>query len=111
MLRLRYVVCMLFALLVSGCGQRVVETLNVPLAPGPNAPGSGSTVVILPFADYTYSDDLASAYRRNLKVSESLTDHLSAQGFMMPVSEDVFGYLVNQQIIKIVDYQKTITSP
>ncbi len=107
MLRLKYVLfLMLFAVLASGCGQRVVETLNVPLDPGPGAPGAGSTVVILPFADYTYSDDLASAYRRNLKVSESLTDHLSAQGFMMPVAEDVFGYLVNQKVIQISNYQK-----
>ncbi len=107
MLRLKYVFfIMLFAVLVSGCGQRVVETLHVPLEPGPYAPGAGSTVVILPFADYTYSDDLASAYRRNLKISESLTDHLSAEGFMMPVAEDVFGYLVDQKVIQIADYQR-----
>ncbi len=107
MLRLKYVFfIMLFAILASGCGQRVVETLNVPSGSGPYAPGAGSTVVVLPFADYTYSDDLASAYRRNLKISESLTDHLSAQGFMMPVSEDVFGYLVDQKIIQIADYQR-----
>ena len=105
MLRLKYVFFVVFAVLLSGCGQKVVETLNVPQAPGPNAPGSGSTVVIIPFADYTYADDMASAYRRNLKVTEALTDNLSAQGFAMPVAEDVFSYLVGQGIINTASYE------
>ncbi len=105
MQRLKYLLPIVFALIVSGCGQTVVETLNVPQAAGPGSPGYGKTIVILPFADYTYSDDLASAYRRNLHVSEALVDNLSAQGFGMPVSEDVFLYLVNQGIVQVGDYQ------
>lgn len=105
MQRLKYLLTIVFALMISGCGQSVVETLNVPQAPGVDSPGYGKTIVVLPFADYTYSDDFASAYRRNLKVSESLTDNLSAQGFGMPVSEDVFSYLISQNIIKVDDYQ------
>ncbi len=107
MQRLKYLLPIVFALIVSGCGQTVVETLNVPQAPDPNAPGYGKTIVILPFADYTYADDLTSAYRRNLKVSEALVDNLSAQGFGMPVSEDIFNYLVGQGVIQIGDYQKS----
>jgi hypothetical protein len=105
MLRLKYLLLIVFALLLNGCGQHVVETLNVPQIPDANAPGSGKTIVILPFADYTYSDDLASAYRRNLRVTESLTDNLSGQGFGMPVSEDVFSYLVGQGVVQIADYE------
>ena len=101
-----YLLPIVFALVVSGCGQNVVETLNVPQAAGVDAPGAGKTVVVLPFADYTYADDLASSYRRNLKISEALTDHLSAQGFGMPIAEDVFQYLVSQDIIKVGDYEK-----
>ena len=104
MQRLKYFILIVFALVMTGCGQQVVETLNVPNAPGPDAPGSGSTIVILPFADYTYSDDLASAYRRNQKVTESLTDNLSAQGFAMPVAEDIFSFLVGQGHINVANY-------
>jgi hypothetical protein len=92
--------------MMTGCGQNVKETLNVPQSAGANAPGSGKTIVILPFADYTYADNLAAAFRRNLQVSEAITDNLSAQGFGMPISEDVFQYLVSQNVIKVADYQK-----
>lgn len=106
MLRLKYLLLIVCALMVAGCGQNVKETLHVPQAPGVDAPGSGKRIVVLPFADYTYADSMAAAFRRNLQVSEALTDHLSSQGFAMPVSEDVFQYLVGQNVIKIADYQK-----
>ncbi len=106
MQRLKYVILIVCAILVTGCGQNVKNTLHVPQAAGGNAAGSGKSIVILPFADYTYADDLAAAFRRNLQVSEALTDNLSAYGFSMPVSEDVFQYLVGEKVIKIADYQK-----
>jgi len=107
MLRLKYLILIVFALILNGCGQSVVETLKVPQAPDANAPGAGSTIVVLPFADYSYADDLTSAYRRNLKVTEALTDNLSAQGFGMPIAEDVFSYLVGQKVIAVADYENT----
>lgn len=106
MQRLKLITLIVIALMMSGCGQTVVETLKVPNAPGPNAPGSGKTIVILPFADYTYADDIADAYRRNLRVTETLTDNLSAQGFSMPVQEDVFHYMVGQGVIQVDQYEK-----
>lgn len=105
--RLKYLVVGILALTLAGCGQTVVETLNVPAAPGFDAPGKGRTVVILPFADYSNAGNIDSAYRRNIAVTESLTDRFSANGFGMPVQEDVFQYLVNEGVINLLPYEET----
>jgi hypothetical protein len=107
--RLKYLFLGILVLTVCGCGQTVVETLNVPESPGYNAPGSGKTIVILPFADYSYGDNIASAHRRNMMVTETLTDRLVANGFGLPVQEDVFDYLVAQQIISLLPYEKRVS--
>ena len=109
MTKLKYALYLLSAVLIMGCGQTVVETLHVPDAPNPNAPGKGQTVVILPFADYSYADSIAGAYRRNTAISEAITDRMVANGFGMVVQEDVFGYLVDQKIIDIVPYDENNT--
>ncbi len=105
--RLKYLVFGILALLLAGCGQTVVESLKVPEGAGPNAPGSGKSIVILPFADYTYADNLASAHRRSLQVTETLTDRLVANGFGMPVQEDVFRYMVEENLISLVAYEES----
>ncbi len=105
--RLKYLIVGFLALLVAGCGQTVVETLNVPQGPGQNGPGQGKTAVILPFADYTFADNLASAHRRNLQITESLTDRLVANGFRLPVQEDVFRFMVDQNLINLVAYEES----
>lgn len=105
--RLKCLLIGILAMSLAGCGQTVIETLNVPNAVSPDAPGKGMTAMIMPFADYSYGDSLASAHRRNLKVTETLTDHLVANGFGLPVQEDVFFYLVDQNIINIVSYEET----
>jgi len=104
MQKFKFVLYLLSAIMLTGCGQTVVETLQVPHPPNPTAAGKGQTIIILPFADYTSADDLAGAYRRNLTVTEALTDRLVANGFSMAVQEDVFGYLVDENIINIVSY-------
>lgn len=109
MQKFKYLLYLLSAVLMMGCGQTVVETLHVPDPPDPNAPGKGQTIVILPFADYSYADALAGAYRRNLAVTEAVTDRLVSNGFSMPVQEDVFGYLVNEEIISIIPYDENNT--
>ena len=101
--RIKYFFLGLLALSMVGCGQTVVESLKVPENPGYNAPGVGKTVVILPFADYTDGGTFASAQRRNLMVTEALTDRLLANGFSLPVQEDVFQYLVAEDIIKLYE--------
>ena len=108
--RLKYLFIAILALTVTGCGQTVVETLKVPETPGYNAPGSGRTAVILPFADYSNGNNIASANRRNLEVTEALTDRLVANGFTLPVQEDVFQYLVTQKIIALMPYEQTTSS-
>lgn len=106
MKRLKYALCGLMLLLLTGCGQTVWETLQVPQAAGPNAPGKGKTIVILPFADYTNADSLAAAHRRDMAITESLTDRLVANGFNLPIQEDVFAYMVDQSIINLVAYEQ-----
>jgi TolB-like protein len=105
--RLKYLVIGILALTLAGCGQTIVETLNVPAAPGFDAPGKGRTVVILPFADYSSAGNIDSAYRRNLAISEALTDRFNANGFGMPVQEDVFQYLVSEGVINLIPYEET----
>lgn len=106
MMRLKYALCGVMLLLLTGCGQTVVETLQVPVESGPNAPGKGKTIVILPFADYTYADTLSAAHRRDMAITESLTDRLVSKGFTLPIQEDVFTYLVDQSIISLVPYEQ-----
>ncbi len=103
--RLKYLFIGTIILLMAGCGQRVTETLNVQKAGGPDSPGYGSSIVILPFADYSDGNSLASAHRRNLKVTETLTDHLVQNGFGMPIQEDVFHYLISKNIISLSRYE------
>jgi hypothetical protein len=101
----RYLLYGLLALLVSGCGQTVKESLKVqPLQK--SMAGADKSVVILPFADYSYADDLETAYRRNLYLTENLTDQLVANSFRLPVDEDVFRYLVSQNIINIMAFEE-----
>ena len=109
MSKFKYVLYLLSAVLIMGCGQTVVETLHVPDNPGASGPGQGQTVVILPFADYTYADSLAGAYRRNTAITEALTDNFVSNGFGMTIQEDVFGYLVKEDIINIIPYDESNT--
>jgi len=105
--RLKYLIIGILALVMAGCGQTVVETLHVPEGAGQNAPGNGKSVVILPFADYSFADSLTSSYRRNLQISESVTDNFVANGFSTSIQEDVFRYMVEQNIINLVAYEQT----
>ncbi len=107
MQKLKYTLLGLLAVLLTGCGQTVVETLHVPEDPGFNAPGTGRSVVILPFADYSDGNTIASAQRRNAMITEILTDRLATNGFSLPVNEDVFQYLVAQDIISPIPYNKS----
>lgn len=89
---------------VTGCGKNTVETLMVPAQADPNGRGKGMSAVILPFADYSNGDNIASAFRRNILITESLTDNLTSNGFRLTVQEDVFQYLLDQEIISIAPY-------
>ncbi len=99
LLKMTYAVTLLAGML-AGCGQTSVQTLMVPNG----AQGGGMTAVILPFADYSGGDRIASAFRRHLMVTESLTDNLRRNGFNAPVQEDVFQHLVEQKIISLASY-------
>ena len=106
MKRLQFLIFGVLAFTLAGCGHTVIQTLNVPEGPVFNGAGKGRTMVILPFADYTYADSLASAHHRYLKVTESLTDRLTAYGFALPVQEDVFHYMIEQNFISLASYEQ-----
>lgn len=101
---------LLFTGLVTGCGQTTVETLKSPVKASADAAGKGMTAIILPFADYSYADDLESSHRRNMAITESLTDQLINKGFTLPVQEDVFHYLVDEKIISLAAYDEGRTT-
>ena len=105
MKRLQFLIFGVLAFTLAGCGHTVIQTLNVPEGPVFNGVGKGRTMVILPFADYTYADSLASAHHRYLKVTESLTDRLTANGFSLPVQEDVFHYMIEQNFVGLAQYE------
>jgi hypothetical protein len=109
MMRLKSLVIGILAISLAGCGQTVVETLNVTEGPQANAPGAGKSIVILPFADYSQGD-LQSAHRRNMVITESMTDKLITNGFGLPVQEDVFDYLVDEKIIQVSSYKQSNTT-
>jgi hypothetical protein len=100
----RYLLYGLLALLISGCGQTVKQKLMVPPAGNKSTIGAGRSIVILPFADYSYADNIETSYRRNMFVTENLTDRLVSNSFLLPVQEDVFMYLVNHKFINILSY-------
>lgn len=91
-----------------GCGTSVQESLKVNNDLRTNI-GQGRKVVIMPFADYTEADDLESAFRRNLFINENMMDKFRQNGFMFPVQEDVFRYLINRNIISVVGYAQNPT--
>ena len=101
----RYLILGLMAIVISGCGQTVTESLKQPLIKKSTA-GADKTIVILPFADYSEGNDIADAYHRSLYVNANLTDELVSNSFTLPVQEDVFRYLAGQNIINVVAYEK-----
>jgi hypothetical protein len=102
---IRLFLCGFLALLLCGCGQTVSETLHIPEGSSAEYVCAGEkTIVVLPFADYSYADDLASVYNRNIAVTESLIDQLVAKGMRVPVQEDVFRFLVDSEIINLYSY-------
>ena len=96
----RHLVVGLSVLILGGCGTTVHESLKVKQATT-NPIGLDRTVVILPFADYSQADKLENAYRRQLFVSENITDQFVKYGFRLPVQDEVFSYLAGQNIIKV----------
>lgn len=98
------------AVVFGGCSTTVNNSLKVPSASKLSV-GKDKNVVILPFADYSYADNLEKAYRRNLFVNECVADNFIKYGFHIPVQEDVFLYLADQKIINIEDdnHRKTRT--
>lgn len=105
----RHLLLCALAMLVGGCGTTVKESLKVAPAAKVNV-GNNRTAVILPFADYSYADNLETAYRRNMFVNECIIDHFVRLGFHLPVQEDIFYFLAEQNIINVSSYNPQKTS-
>ncbi len=88
-------------MLVAGCGQIVSERLAVSAnTPPPTCP-TGKKIVVLPLADYSYAADSETAVKRNMAIMENITDQLTANGFRLPVEEDLLKYLADKNIIHL----------
>ncbi|MEN8135172.1 MAG: hypothetical protein ABFS18_06510 [Thermodesulfobacteriota bacterium] len=85
------------AFAVSGCGQLVSERLAVSASANPEKCTS-KKMVILPFADYSYTKDAERAFRRNINIMENLTAGLTGKGFRLPVQEDLLAYLAETNV-------------
>ncbi len=105
----RHLLVVVLSLFLASCGTTVSQSLKVQSENKTNK-GANKTAVILPFADYSYADNLESAYRRNLFVNENVTDQFVKNSFHVPVQEDVFLYLVDQNIINVVAYDKKLAT-
>ena len=66
-------------------------------------PSTDRTIVILPFADYTGSEQFKLCYLRSRMIIEALTDEFTAKGIRLPVQESVFNYLVQKKYITLVN--------
>lgn len=92
-------------MLLAGCGQVVSERLAVPATTPATTCQTGKKVVVLPLADYSYAQDHETALRRNLLIMENLTDQLTANGFRLPVQEDLIKYLADKKIIRLASLE------
>ena len=94
------------AFMLAGCGQLISEKLAV--SDSNRTPVcTGKKLVVLPLADYTYEDDAERAFKRNMVIMENLTARLSANGFRMPVHEDLVQYLADSGIVKTGELVET----
>lgn len=105
----RHLLICALAVTLGGCGTTVDESLKIPSVSRRNI-GDNKIAIILPFADYTYADNIESAYRRNLFINECVTDYLVGLGFHIPVQDDVYLFLSQQNIINLQSYDKKKTA-
>ncbi len=97
-------ICMLLALILTGCGQVVSERLTTPTTADASSCVTKKTAVVLPLVDYSSSDVDEAAFTRSVAVMEALTDQLSGKGFSIPPYEDTISYLVENNILSIVSF-------
>ncbi|MBU0485717.1 MAG: hypothetical protein KKB30_14530 [Proteobacteria bacterium] len=107
---IRILIYGMLALILSGCGQVVTEKLSVQQSAANLPCPTSKKIVVLPFADYSYSEDVTIAQNRSLAIMEVLTDQLVANGFRLPVQEDTMRYLADNQIIKTNSFNNELNN-
>lgn len=98
-----YLLVGLMVLFVSGCGQKNLEEpviLKQPVMQKSQI-GKSRTIVVLPSAEYSLIDDAGLSAKSNLLVNENIVDQLVANGFNLPIQEDVFSYLVDKRLVDL----------
>jgi len=78
------------------------------LALAPEAVRAGNTVVVLPIADYSSADSLASARQQSRTISTALVRRLTDKGMAVVASDEVFNTLKNFKCIQQLTYGKDI---
>ena len=91
----------LMSLWLSGCGHKVQDTVSTLNNSG-RLGGTGTTVVLLPLADYTAGVTPDDSLRRQIKIQSALSYRLASHGLYTPVEEDVVQTLVDLGVIKLL---------
>ncbi|MDT8335629.1 MAG: hypothetical protein RQ753_08015 [Desulfurivibrionaceae bacterium] len=95
---LRLIAIGMVLLLTSGCGQLVSERLSMS-GSSAREKCTSKKMIILPFADYTYTEDVERAFQRHVNIMENVTANLIGRGFNLPVQEDLLKYLAENKIV------------
>ncbi len=90
-------------LMLSGCGQKVKESVKAIDSTAIRNPYPCPKIVMLPFADYSTGKHIDDSLRRQVKVQNAITHTLASKGYYMPVEEDVVQYLIDLGVITLVE--------
>ncbi len=93
--------CVIF--LLSGCGQKVKESVQAIDSTTIRNPYPCPKIVMLPFADYSSGKHVDDSLRRQVKIQNAIMHKLASKGFYTPVEEDVVQYLIDLGVITLIE--------
>ncbi len=90
-------------LMLSGCGQKVKESVKAIDSTTIPSHRSCAKIVMLPFADYSAGKHIDDSLRRQIKVQNAVAHKLASKGYYMPMEEDVVQYLIDLGVITLIE--------
>ncbi len=90
-------------LVLSGCGQKVKESVKAIDSTTIRNPYPCPKIVMLPFADYSSGKHIDDSLRRQIKIQNAITHKLASKGYYIPVEEDVVQYLIDLGVITLIE--------
>ena len=90
-------------LMLSGCGQKVKESVKAIDSTTITNPYPCPKIVMLPFADYSSGKHIDDSLRRQIKIQNAITHKLASKGYYIPVEEDVVQYLIDLGVITLIE--------